>query len=265
MNVLTVSTWEEYQQKVKALRDQIQAACPPGRYIQPLLFRGQGTNTWGLDTTLERHTKDSVSVIEYFEKLAFLKHRIEAFTDRAWEFDREKALKWSGALPRDLIPGYEFMVFLRHHGFPSPLLDWSESPQVAAFFAFRQPPREAEHVSVFVYCATMDGMRSASSNEPSIHTYGPNIKGHPRHFLQQSSYTICTVFKGTTQYFAPHAHVEKSLSSHPAQDLLWRIDIPVSERKKVLAALGEYNLNAFSLLTSTESLLETLALQVFTE
>jgi hypothetical protein len=42
------------------------------------------------------------------------------------------------------------------------------------------------------------------------------------------------------------------------QDRLWRFDLPSTERVKVLSALSDYNLNAFSLFGSEESLLEIL-------
>jgi hypothetical protein len=48
-------------------------------------------------------------------------------------------------MSRELKPGstscsssYDFMTRLRHHGFPSPLLDWPQSPYTAAFFAFNK-------------------------------------------------------------------------------------------------------------------------------
>jgi hypothetical protein len=43
------------------------------------------------------------------------------------------------------------------------------------------------------------------------------------------------------------------------QDLLWKIEIPVTERMKVLCLLDRFNLNAFSLFDSDERLMETLA------
>lgn len=43
------------------------------------------------------------------------------------------------------------------------------------------------------------------------------------------------------------------------QDLLWKFNLPSSERTKVLLALDRYNLNAYSLFGSEESLMETVA------
>jgi hypothetical protein len=43
------------------------------------------------------------------------------------------------------------------------------------------------------------------------------------------------------------------------QDLLWKFIIPSTERVKALRLLDAYNLNAYSLFESEESLMETLA------
>jgi hypothetical protein len=43
------------------------------------------------------------------------------------------------------------------------------------------------------------------------------------------------------------------------QDVLWKFVIPAKKRLKVLTQLDKYNLNAFSLFDSEESLMETLA------
>jgi len=51
------------------------------------------------------------------------------------------------------------------------------------------------------------------------------------------------------------------LNTH--QDLLWKFSIPTSEKFKVLRRLDLYNLNAFSLFSSEESLMQTMALREF--
>ncbi len=45
------------------------------------------------------------------------------------------------------------------------------------------------------------------------------------------------------------------------QDLLWKFNIPYSERLQVLKMLDRYNINALSLFGSEESLMETMALR----
>ena len=49
-----------------------------------------------------------------------------------------------------------------------------------------------------------------------------------------------------------------SVTDGPKQDYLWRFDLPSEERVRVLRLLNDYNLNAFSLFDSEETLLETM-------
>jgi hypothetical protein len=65
--------------------------------------------------------------------------------------------------------------------------------------------------------------------------------------------------------FAPHENVlvqDDSPPGNPQQDVLWKFNIPSTERLKVLRLLNDdYNINAFSLFQSEESLMETMALR----
>jgi hypothetical protein len=64
-----------------------------------------------------------------------------------------------------------------------------------------------------------------------------------------------------------HAHDKALAHGSSEQDVLCKFNLPSTERVRVLEYLNEYNLNAFSLFDSEESLMETMWLQevVFTE
>ncbi len=61
-------------------------------------------------------------------------------------------------------------------------------------------------------------------------------------------------------YYAEHESV--FAESNDEQDALWKFNIPATERDKVLRYLNRYNLNAFSLFGSEESLCETIAFSI---
>ena len=62
--------------------------------------------------------------------------------------------------------------------------------------------------------------------------------------------------------FCPHESVF-STSSRENQDLLWKIDIPMSLRREALEFLERVNINAFSLFGSEEALIEACATRQF--
>jgi hypothetical protein len=72
---------------------------------------------------------------------------------------------------------------------------------------------------------------------------------------------MCLVFNQDNEWrFSEHDDVLRGNETSQQNFDLWKFNISSSERLKVLRLL-EYNLNAFSLFGSEESLMETMALR----
>jgi hypothetical protein len=251
--------WEEFEQWLGKLRTFVGQKA-----ASRLLFRGQSNSKWPVETTLERNGQKSMSVADYYRLVTAIGPAVHAFTavsNPAYDPNLLKGFSGKESFfDPDRFPSgphYEYMAYLRHHGFPSPLLDWSRSPYVAAFFAFRHANSQDEKRSIYAYCESLTGVKGGTVGEHTIRTLGPYVQTHPRHFLQQSVYTVCESL-GANDRWQYDSHQEVFKNAYPGQDFVWKFDIPSKERTKVLRLLDQFNLNAYSLFDSEETLLETL-------
>lgn len=234
-----------------------------------LLFRGLASTDWGLETTLERwceaEKRPTPGFREYYSGLVRAKPAIETFTTRRWderisilELDELLNPKSTGILSDRLMSRsyiYEYVAYLRHHGFPSPLLDWSASPYVAAFFAFDEPPK-ADAVCVY---ALLPGRNALGSSNGHLWVIGKYMNPHPRHLLQQCQYSMCTAYRPTKDdyEFIPQLDALDGLLG--SGGALYQITIPGTERATALKQLETMNINEFSLFGSEDSLIRTVA------
>lgn len=259
-----LDTWEEFEEEIKTLSSKLEERKKSTvMHVSPLLFRGHANQEWKLSTTLERYTCDNKQSLDgYYRAIFSAKMEIESFTGKKWDLTIDDYEKWcsdSDDIIRKELPGYGYMAHLRHHDFPSPLLDWTRSQYIAAYFAFSKIDEDVKNVSIYAYCEHYGHGRESQGNKPTIVSSGHNTKSHPRHYRQQSEYTICVVRGNTPFYYANHEDVFARDNKY--QDLLWKFNIPATERMKVMKLLDSYNLNAFSLFGSEESLMETIALK----
>jgi hypothetical protein len=239
-----LTSWEAFEAEA-LLTLEASWHCAP-------LFRGQSVADWPLDTTLERFGKTDHAAKRYYLAMLRAAEAVETVTGKKWELSKKRLAKDTS--PFRAPRGLAFMVFLRQNGFPSPLLDWSRSPFIAAFFAFcRADPKQSKYVAIFEYVEYGSAGKSLRPSEAAITRLGPWIGTDKKHFLQQSEYTVCR--KGGTYV----SHEEAFSRGEEDQDMLTKYLVPISERGRVLGKLRHMNINPYSIFETTEALLEYIA------
>ena len=259
MQEYLVNSWFEFEKAIAEIKEKYRTP------VTPILYRGQSDSGWQLETTLERYSTSAWTVEGYVKLALRCAPEIESFTDRRWDLidigEVQAEIKKYSEDSIAYVPQLDFLIYLRHHGFPSPLLDWTFSPYVAAFFALFEQSK-AQNAAVFAYIKAPIGVEGGVVGAPRIKPVGRGVRTQKRHFLQQATYTICTEVKGELEQGNPHVFVRHELvleKKSKRQDILTKINISRTKRVDFLSRLNESNINEFSLFQSEEALMKTLA------
>ena len=258
MKIIDLDSWDDFESSVSSLLDewsQLKMKKHLGYVLSPL-FRGHSDASWKLQTTLERFSDQTYEEFDYYRVISGVKAATVSITQKDWPLPRFKRGE-GGKVPT----GYEFMIYLRHHGFPSPLLDWTRSPYIAAFFAFRSPqiPKDSR-VAIYSYMEYATEDLNLVTSSPVVHALGPYAETHKRHYTQQCEYTVCRTQVGNTRVYSNHESAFSDKTSDERE--LKKYTLPARERGKALRQLYLMNVTAFSLFGSEESLMEALAYQI---
>jgi hypothetical protein len=252
-----IKSWKQLQIEIEKLVESLEEKS------DNLLFRGQANSIWKLDTTMERELKTPVSLRRYYRFAHSAKDRLETLVEKSWDIvtppEYDNWLNEKDTLSYSPFPGYDYLAYLRHHGFPSPFIDWTASPHIAEFFAFNGcSPSEQGFVSIYCYLEHAEIGKIRSSDQPAIYVLGPYVKVHKRHVLQQSQYTMCIeLVDESNPIYSNHELVFNR--NDKRQDRLWKFNVPSKEKNQALKSLNKMNINSYSLFGSEDSLVESIS------
>jgi hypothetical protein len=212
-----------------------------GRFV----FRGVGSENWRLETSFDRQFSDlrASERVQLWDKMvhAFLEQCRRASVDEQTLADEPKLLALG-----------------QHYGLPTRLLDWSDSPYVASFFAFRRALNALVHEQGRVAVWALDTAAPIWSAAYGVELYRPDTPGQNERLRRQG---------GTfTHSRTPHASLEDYVEDmQPAQTVLWKFTIPVQEAAAALADLDAMGINAQGLFPDLTGVTEAASLHVLVE
>ncbi len=215
------------------------------------LYRGQAEG-WRLQTSFHRRGRYDLTRYK-LEDIPQLHRALSSRTRHV--FHMENGLEYGA-----------FLNLAQHHGYPTPLLDWTHSLYVAAFFAFRGMSQEQadrdESKAVRIYMFDAKKWQRNYMQNPNLLTGQQHLSvmdllaiENDRMVPQQATTTITNV-----------ADIEGFIQRHEqgsGEVYLKAIDIPWKERDKVVRELKIMGLTAGSLFPGIDGTCEELKEKMF--
>jgi FRG domain len=229
-----ISSWDKFKGYVNRLERN--------RFV----FRGQESSEWRLRTSFHRTGRAD----------------LERYQAKDINTDVNKLISGFMQPIFDLRNPQHFLSILhlaQHHGYPTPLLDWTWSPYVAAFFAFRNiKPGKLNRSRKNVRVVKLDTWEwSSLPKADKIFPYSPHVTlldplafANNRAIPQQSYSTLSNVDDIET-------HIQ-SVERNLGKKFLEVFDFPIRERDHIMQELALMGVTAGSLLPGLDGAFESL-------
>ena len=223
-----VTNWQSYKQFV--VKNLLNYPC---------LYRGQEQNDWRLRTSFHRTNRSDLLWFMQNDLGNLLRNLSGLTTHR---FVLENNLDYAS-----------FMSLVQHHGYPTPILDWTRSPFIAAYFAYnnltKKEVQSDQKVRIHLFDAPLcnTSFERAGVIAPGflhLTVLEPMPTDNPRAIPQQAYSTVTNVDDLET-----YIHQREVVNN---SRYLVAFDLPANERNLVMRELDLMVINAGSLFPGLE-------------
>lgn len=232
-----LGSWADYKQWAAVASGSLNAS----------LFRGHGDSRFDLKTTLHRAGRNRLD--RYCSEILPRFHA---------EVEGELGLRL------DMANGADYSVVLglaQHHGLPTPMLDWTASPYVAAFFAFADALEAADHradathVRIFALTRSFVDMTSPPSvvltlPGPFVSSLSISSRHNARLRAQQGRFIVTNV--------ASLGAFLRSGERKSGERFLYAVDVPVTCAREALEDLAFMGLTAATMFPGLDGVCRSL-------
>lgn len=240
VRVVTLASWQEFHQKVLSLRSK-----------RGYVWRGQKQDEdhdWFLWSKFDRKVQRNDEV-----------DRVNKLKRHLHDFKREMNKSYPHVLPRDDV---DVWALGQHYGLWTPLLDWTLSPYIAAYFAFEGwGPDEQDDCYRYVYALNRSLERHLSkqkkaseilSTARSVLLMDKLPHANPRFSAQKGIFT--KAFQGNKI----EEYVQSFSRKRASEVVLVKFRIPTKDREECLRHLHLMNIDQMSLLLDLRDVVDDL-------
>jgi len=224
--IVTLSSWKHFHNYVR--KEMLNYSY----YV----WRGQRESQWGLDSALDRalrlksKTEHPSLAFEHLEKFKM------AVRGRR------------GSNPSRLEGDDEWWALAQHNGMATPLLDWTESPFVALYFAFEQEESPSSGFRSVWALGGIEGKNKIITAKHKEET-APEILEFIRPHQDDNARLVSQagLFTKTPYGTTVETWVKQNFKSEKGVAPLIKITIPNKDRPECLRTLNKMNINHLSL------------------